>query len=566
MSCICGGSDHGPGCGVPVPSTSGYILAVTGVGAPGSKGDKGDPGRDGYSVSYAGTVLRFDDLPASADPGDMWWVETPSPTTAFIWDEVTSGFVAAGRVQGDAGADSMVPGPAGSPGAPGKDGVNGKDGATGATGSKGDKGDVGATGPAGSPGNVGATGAQGIPGPVGPAGPAGGVGPQGEPGKTGASGSVGPQGVPGATGATGSPGPAGPAGEQGAPGLGIRFCGSVATVDDLEATATQGDLYNVETPAPPHGWVWDDTEQAWIDAGQIQGPAGSVGATGETGAVGPPGIQGEPGVPGQDGADGAPGAPGKDGVDGQDGADSMVPGPAGPPGRDGVDGQDGAPGADGAPGQDGADSTVPGPAGADGAPGPIGPAGPNAVSADAGNTSKLGTDGLIFTPAASVGTGFLPLTGGDMTGTITLPSGTVGMAVKGTNYNLLGGSGGVAFRNGTSNIINHTAAEIAAYVPITASGGAVGVRFGSGGPSLSKSGTSIASSAPITVAAAPTADTQLANKAYVDSQAGGGGVPANVVTGTTSTTPTAFVLWVGTQAEYDAIATPLSNTIYYISA
>jgi hypothetical protein len=42
------------------------------------------------------------------------------------------------------------------------------------------------------------------------------------------------------------------------------------------------------------------------------------------------------------------------------------------------------------------------------------------------------------------------------------------------------------------------------------------VRFGSGGPSLSKSGTSIASSAPITVDAAPATATELANKKYVD--------------------------------------------------
>jgi hypothetical protein len=34
--------------------------------------------------------------------------------------------------------------------------------------------------------------------------------------------------------------------------------------------------------------------------------------------------------------------------------------------------------------------------------GPAGPAGPSAVSADAGNTSVLGTDGLIFTPAPAV--------------------------------------------------------------------------------------------------------------------------------------------------------------------
>ncbi len=46
-------------------------------------------------------------------------------------------------------------------------------------------------------------------------------------------------------------------------------------------------------------------------------------------------------------------------------------------------------------GEPGADSTVPGP---EGPPGETGPSGPTAVSADAGNASKLGSDGLIYTP------------------------------------------------------------------------------------------------------------------------------------------------------------------------
>jgi hypothetical protein len=137
------------------------------------------------------------------------------------------------------------------------------------------------------------------------------------------------------------------------------------------------------------------------------------------------------------------------------------------------------------------------------------------------------------------------------------------MSVKGTGYNMLGGSGGVAFRNNTSNIINHTAAEIAAYVPITASGGAVGVRFGSGGPSLSKSGTLIASSAPITVAAAPATANELANKAYVDAQvaAGGGGSSVtNPVAGSVAN----MVLWTGSQSAYDAVATKDPKTVYMV--
>ena len=150
-----------------------------------------------------------------------------------------------------------------------------------------------------------------------------------------------------------------------------------------------------------------------------------------------------------------------------------------------------------------------------------------------------------------------------MTGAITLPSGVNGLVVKGTSYNLLGGSGGVAYRNGTSNIINFTGGEVAAYVPITTAGTGVGVRFGSGGPSLSKSGTSIAASAPITVAAAPANPTELANKAYVDAAAGGGG--GSSVTNPVAGSVAGMVLWTGTQAAYDAIATKSNTTVYHIT-
>jgi hypothetical protein len=82
--------------------------------------------------------------------------------------------------------------------------------------------------------------------------------------------------------------------------------------------------------------------------------------------------------------------------------------------------------------------------------------------------------------------------------------------------------------------------EIVNYAPLTTPATGVGVRFGSGGPSLSKSGTSIASSAPITVAAAPATANELANKGYVDSKvvvtATGAAAPA--------TTLPAGTLWV----------------------
>jgi hypothetical protein len=84
------------------------------------------------------------------------------------------------------------------------------------------------------------------------------------------------------------------------------------------------------------------------------------------------------------------------------------------------------------PGPAGADSTVPGPQGPAGADGAIGPAGPTAVSADVGNASRLGADGLIFTPAslaslavtapiANTGTADAPNLGLDLSTLPTLP-------------------------------------------------------------------------------------------------------------------------------------------------
>jgi hypothetical protein len=136
--------------------------------------------------------------------------------------------------------------------------------------------------------------------------------------------------------------------------------------------------------------------------------------------------------------------------------------------------------------------------------------------------------------------------------------------VKGTGYNMLGGSGGVAFRNNTTNILNHTATEVVAYVPLTTAGSGVGVRFGSGGPSLSKSGTSIAASAPITVAAAPATDPELANKKYVDDKvaAGGGG---SSVTNPVSGSVAGMSIWTDTQAAYDSIASKSATTVYFIT-
>jgi hypothetical protein len=126
-------------------------------------------------------------------------------------------------------------------------------------------------------------------------------------------------------------------------------------------------------------------------------------------------------------------------------------------------------------------------------------------------TNKAYVDAQI-----SGSTVFLKTTGGTMTGTITAPTTVPALTFGTSGYNVFGASGGVAVRSNNTNIANFTASEVVATVPITTAGTGVGVRFGSGGPSLSKSGTSIASSAPITVAAAPATATELANKKYVD--------------------------------------------------
>jgi hypothetical protein len=323
----------------------------------------------------------------------------------------------------------------------------------------------------------------------------------------------------------------------------VTFKGSLPTVDELDTITDpkQGDLYLVEDPAPAHGWVWDDTEAAWIDAGQLQGPVGPAGPAGSTGSQGPAGVDGVAGPQGVPGKDGAVGATGPAGAKGDPGAagpkgDTGDTGPAGPKGDTGETGPQGPAGQDGT----GASYTLP------------------VATATVLGGVKVGT-GLSVdgtgTLSATVATGFLPTTGGEMTGAITLPSGVNGLTIKGTSYNLLGGSGGVAFRNGTSNIINFTGGEVVNYVPITTAGTGIGVRFGSGGPTLSKSGTMIAASAPITVAAAPANPTELANKAYVDSKA-----VANPVAGSRA----GLTLWTGTQAEYDAIATKDNNTVYAV--
>ena len=468
---------------------------------------------------------------------------------------------------------------------------------------------------------------------------------------------------------------------MGTQGIGIRYVGTVATVADLPATATQGDLYTVSTPEPVHGFVWDDTTAGWVDAGPVQGPqgiegpAGPAGADGKDGLPGKQGVQGEVGPAGPVGPAGADGAVGPAGVDGTDGAageqgEQGVQGEVGPAGADGADGlsayevavansfkgteaewlaslqgADGAAGADGdsayevavangfvgteaewlatlkgVKGDQGIEGVqgeqgiqgIQGPAGlglqfkgevdaeadlpqagnvqgdfwvvndplnpnhvwvwdeatstwVDGGPiqglqgvqgpqgvaGPVGPAGPSAVSTDAGNTSRLGTDSLIFTPATDV-TGFVKKTGDTMTGPLSLTgSGTTSMRFGSEltgNFNLtmLASEGGMNWQFNSTPIILWTKDDVQAKKPLLLSRSPVlpmeattlahvdtvqevaQNAYALGMGKVSKAGDTM--TGPLILPADPTGPLQAATKQYVDGKFAGGGYVLPIAT------------------------------------
>jgi len=116
-----------------------------------------------------------------------------------------------------------------------------------------------------------------VPGATGPTGPMGPEGPAG--GATGPAGPAGPTGADGVQGSTGPTGPAGPAG---------TIIASFPTLDYFTSsvtTGTTGDYYIVGNDL----YVWDPTTNAFVDVGQIVGPAGTQGIQGPTGPAGPGG-------------------------------------------------------------------------------------------------------------------------------------------------------------------------------------------------------------------------------------------------------------------------------------
>ena len=132
-----------------------YWQMIAARGMQGQDGKQGADGAPGKGVQILGTVGTVDDLPETAEQGDMYNVGTAAPYTVYMYDNgawVSQGQLLRGE-KGEKG-DTGAQGPAGSDGITPTIGENGDWylGATdtgkpsrGAQGEKGEKGDTGAS-------------------------------------------------------------------------------------------------------------------------------------------------------------------------------------------------------------------------------------------------------------------------------------------------------------------------------------------------------------------------------------------------------------------------------------
>jgi hypothetical protein len=221
----------------------------------------------------------------------------------------------------------------------------------GEKGDTGPKGEQGIQGPQGIQGETGATGPQGIQGIQGDKGDKGDKGDTGPQGPQGIQGETGPQGPKGDKGDTGDIGPQGPKGDKGDQGTGVTILGSYASESELTTahpTGSIGDSYLING----YLYVWSDTDTAWINVGNIQGPQGEKGDTGPQGLRG---VQGEQGVQGPQGTKGDTGDIGPQGPKGDTGETGPQgeKGDTGPQGLRGVQGEQGVQGPQGIQGETG---------------------------------------------------------------------------------------------------------------------------------------------------------------------------------------------------------------------
>ena len=412
-------------------------------------------------------------------------------------------------------------------------------------------------------------------------------------------------------------GPEGPMGPMGSQGIGIQYVGSVPTVADLPATATQGDLYIVEEFDPNKGFVWDATTSTWTDSGPVQGPQGVPGIPGPTAvSTDPDNIS----ILGTDGLVFTkipyPQAMALGGVFASypqankyisaingDGTVLLADLPAAGTNyvlpiasptilggvKVGANLTIDASGVLNAAG--GADYTLPiasatvlggikigagltidaaGVVTANAASVYVNKAGdvmngPLRWSAYSGALNFNGTDAYLYrdtaffrlmTPGGTqafridMATGDfaipnkLDVTGTtNFTGTATFSQTQTAFQFGTTGYNVFGGTGGVAFRSGTTNISTFTNASITNTVPIVTSATGNGIQFGSGGAAF-KRGTAamkIAATGAIELPGDPVAAMEAATKQYVDAKviATAAGATAPAVSGVTAGT-----LWV----------------------
>lgn len=113
-------------------------------------------------------------------------------------------------------------------------------------------------------------------------------GPQGTQGPTGPTGPQGPKGDTGSVGPTGATGATGPQGPQGPRGYGLSVLGYYETLEDLYAAVDDpqgGDCYAVGTAGNIHIYIYDGTNDAWVDmgpypnAGPETGTVSSIGGS-----------------------------------------------------------------------------------------------------------------------------------------------------------------------------------------------------------------------------------------------------------------------------------------------
>jgi len=346
---------------------------------------------------------------------------------------------------------------------------------------------------------------------------------------------------PNGTAPPGSPGEGEP-GPQGEPGL-------AATIEVAETITIGAGL-------PASVINVGNENKASLSFKIPQGLPGAAGPAGPQGVQGVDGIQGPPGVQGVDGIQGPPGlgiryagtvdAQGDLPATATQGDLYVVSTPE--PARGFVWDEVKAAWQDSGPVQ--GPQGVAGPQGIKGDTGPAGPAGADAAIVPAtatvlggvkiGSGVTVAADGTIS--VAGGGSGYLPLSGGTMTGTIVAGTAATFATNSAGTYKLSLAGGGVAVMAG-SNLTVWTGAQITNYVPLVTPGTGTGVQFGSGGGSLNRGSVlgKIAATGMIELPTTPPAAGEAVRRDYVDgrviAQAAGGAAPA--VTGLNAGT-----LWV----------------------